>query len=143
MSGTHLVEMPKWECLRLLGERTIGRLGVMEGTYPVVLPISYRLVPEKPLVVLRTRSGGVIHRAVGHASLEVDEIEVGSRRAWSVLVRGVLRPLDDSAGLPAPQPWLSDDRHRWLVLEPHVITGRRFVGVADDTFSVDWEYAPG
>ena len=145
MGNIHLIEMPTWECLQLLERSTIGRLAVMESGYPVALPISYQLAKRPdasiPLVVVRTRAGGVVERALGRAALEVDEIDVERRRAWSVIVRGMLRPIDDTAGLPPPQPWLSDDRHRWLALEPHVVTGRRFVGVEGQTFSVEWEYA--
>jgi hypothetical protein len=139
--------MPLWECCQLLHDRSIGRLVVTEGEFPVAYPVSYAITERTagtlPAVLVRTRPGGVIDRALGPASLQLDEVDIAAGRAWSIIARGRLQPLQDLSGMPAPHPWLSDDRHRWLMLDVQAVTGRRFVAVADQTFSVDWQYGPG
>jgi len=142
MAGARALDMPTWECLQLLRARHIGRLCVVSGLCPVAFPISYCTVDEDaplPRVLMRTRPDGVIARALGPASLEIDHVDTEQGTAWSVIVRGTLVPVHDHAGLPVPQPWLRDDRHAWLALEPGTVSGRRFLSMGEDTFAVDWD----
>jgi Pyridoxamine 5'-phosphate oxidase len=135
-------ELPIWESLKLVSSRTFGRLCVLDRGVPVALPMSYRLVGDEtaPLVVVRTSPSSLIGRSDGPASLEVDDVDLLGHTAWSVLLIGTLRRVDGAHGLPDPQPWMVDERYRWMVLEVTGTSGRRFVGVnAPDGYSVDWE----
>ena len=119
------------ECLALLRTNEIGRVGVIVGEFPVVLPVNYRLVESagRNWVVLRTRPGGVIEQASMYVSFQIDGFDVDLRRGWSVLVRGILQPVNpDVAGFRErfdPDPWIATERDAWLIVEPFAITGRR------------------
>ena len=148
MPGARSLEMPAWECHQLLREHSVGRVCVVTAGHPVAFPISYCVAGEAgsttPSLLMRTRPDGLIAQALGPASLEIDHIDAVQGTAWSVIVRGTLVPIHDRAGLPVPQPWLRDDRHAWLAIEPQVVSGRRFVAIGDDdTFAVDWEAVSG
>jgi nitroimidazol reductase NimA-like FMN-containing flavoprotein (pyridoxamine 5'-phosphate oxidase superfamily) len=118
------------DCLMLLRGQSVGRVAVVDNGFPIVLPINYRLVETSgPLwVALRTRPGNVIDRAPMPVALEIDRIDVGEQEGWSVVVRGTLHHVDpDAAGFRErfdPQPWLTDERDAWLIIEPFSITGR-------------------
>lgn len=134
-------ELQTWECQSLLQEQTVGRICIIDHGCPVALPISYKLIgnERESHIVIRTAPGTLIGRYEGPSSLEVDHIDVDGRKAWSVIVRGKLRQLSGAHGLPDPGPWLTDDRHTWLVLDVSATSGRRFTGrVTDDGYSVEW-----
>lgn len=131
MTEAWLEELPIEDCLRLLGQRSVGRVAIVVDGSPIVLPVNYRLVETCGLtwVALRTRPGGVIEQATMNVAFEIDDIDTAHRQGWSVLVRGTLHHVDpDAANFRDrfdPEPWLNADRDSWLVIEPFAISGRR------------------
>ena len=130
-SSERLVALDRASCLALLRAVDIGRLGVVDDDgNPVVLPISYAVVDGDGDgdvgITVRTRPGNVLDRAGRPACLEIDGFDPGHDGGWSVLVRGLLRPLDPSDEAD-PHPLLADGRDAWLLLEPTAITGRRLL----------------
>jgi len=134
---TDLVELSYEECLLLLAAHSVGRLAVIAEPYPLLFPVNYRLVdgrggpptPGHTWIAIRTRPGNPIDRAPIFVSFEVDGIDHEHHAGWSVLVAGTMHRIDpDAADFAArfdPQPWLRDDRDRWLVIDPTRVTGRR------------------
>lgn len=126
-----LEELELDECLRLLRSQSVGRIAVVVEEFPVVLPITYRLVEVsgRTWVAVRTRPGNVIERAGMQAAFEIDAVDPHAKQGWSVLVRGTLHHVDpDAADFRErfdPEPWMSVDRDAWLALDPFAITGRR------------------
>jgi len=130
MEETWAEELDLDTCLEHLRQHIVGRIGVIVDGCPVVLPVNYRLMETAGLtwVVLRTRTGNVIDTASERVAFEIDGIDVMRERGWSVLVRGTLGHVDPRAAEFRsrfdPEPWLSDDRDSWLMIEPFSITGR-------------------
>lgn len=144
-SGTQRFELQTWECIDLVRSQSIGRVCLLDHGFPIALPVNYRLIGTdgQHQLVVRTSPNALIARSEGPASIEIDEIDLDARTAWSVLVRGHMRHVVGAHGLPDPEPWLLDDRHHWMVLDIASITGRRFVGTpSDDGVTVDWQIAP-
>jgi nitroimidazol reductase NimA-like FMN-containing flavoprotein (pyridoxamine 5'-phosphate oxidase superfamily) len=119
------------ECLRLLAGDEIGRLAVISGNTPIVLPVNYALDGET--VVFRTDSGTKLDRGPrARASFEVDRFDRQRRTGWSVVATGRLEEVTryDSAtfdrlqGL-AVDPWAGGDKAHWMRLVPDRVTGRR------------------
>jgi len=136
-----LEELTRPDCLRLLGQRGIGRVAVVVDDYPVVVPVNYRVVEidEGVAVVVRTQPGSVIDQAP-RVGFQVDGVDPVHRLGWSVLVRGTLDHLDDAdvALLGEeidPLPWVAE-QSSWLVVRPTVITGRRLQPPA-----VEWAFS--
>lgn len=132
--GATMQVIPADECYRLLAGHELGRIGVLAGGYPVILPVNYVL--DGTTLVIRTDSTTIL-RSAEHANVtfEVDEIDRRSRTGWSVLVRAqaeevgeahrwelVERTLDADV-----QPWAPGDRGHWVRLIAHGISGRRIV----------------
>jgi hypothetical protein len=127
--GGQLVELSRDECLGLLRQAAVGRVGVVVDGFAVIVPVAFELVgdDDQLVIVIRTRAGSAADRAAA-ATFQVDAIDGYHRAGWSVLVRAVVdRQLGD-AGVPPGRadvvPWVSG-RDSCLVLRAVGITGRR------------------
>jgi uncharacterized protein len=120
------------DCLRLLANSTLGRIGVSSGALPCVLPVNFRLVGDQ--VVFRTGIGTKLDAATQHAvvAFEVDHMDPLSHEGWSVMVTGVAREITDRGELER----LGSDRiPRWaplgdgrvVAVSIDLVTGRRIV----------------
>ena len=123
-------ELSYENCMGLLRQGVVGRIAVVVDQFPVVLPISYRLLESRgqTWIAIRTRPGNVLDRASMHVALEIDGIDP-THRQWSVLVRGSLYHVDPDAAdfleRFAPEPWMTTEREAWLVIQTFSITGRQ------------------
>jgi nitroimidazol reductase NimA-like FMN-containing flavoprotein (pyridoxamine 5'-phosphate oxidase superfamily) len=120
------------ECLDLLRSREYGRLGVVSGEQPLVLPINYALDGDQ--IVFRTGGGGSTFGALvrgARAALEIDEIDPATHAGWSVLVTGRVTEVASTRERERLErdcsllPWAPGDRSHWMVLTTDGITGRR------------------
>lgn len=126
-SGIEVIDAD--ECLRLLGEEEIGRVAVVVGATPMILPVNYAM--DGDAIVLRTMPGSRLDVGQGHAAFEVDQFDKVHKAGWSVLVTGHLqevswyqaKEMQRVQALPVT-PWAGGDRHLWLRLRPSFITGR-------------------
>jgi nitroimidazol reductase NimA-like FMN-containing flavoprotein (pyridoxamine 5'-phosphate oxidase superfamily) len=118
------------ECLRLLDQVTLGRVGITVGALPAVLPINFRLVDDR--IVFRTSGGTKLDAATRNAvvAFEVDDMEPIGHTGWSVMVTGVAREVTDPAELAAlgsaniPR-WAPADGERVVEISTDMISGRR------------------
>jgi CBS domain-containing protein len=127
MTASHVVLM-RHQAMELLRRHDVGRLCVVDGEYPIAVPVNYRLLHDgaNPIVVIQTAETTTIARATGNASLEVDDIDLEAGAAWSVIARGVLKRAYGDHGLPSTDPVVTTDRDQWLTLEIVAVSGRRF-----------------
>jgi uncharacterized protein len=125
------------ECLVLLGAGVVGRIAFVQDHVPVVLPINYRLVERSgqtpgSWIAIRTRPGNIIETAPFTVAFEIDGFEPSTHEGWSVLVQGDLYRIDsDVAEIRTgfdSEPWLTDERDAWLLIQPFSISGRRLHG---------------
>jgi nitroimidazol reductase NimA-like FMN-containing flavoprotein (pyridoxamine 5'-phosphate oxidase superfamily) len=131
--GAQLEELSEAECRFLLGLGAVGRIGfVAPDGLPTVLPVNYRLLNDDTglWIVVRTRPGRVIDRAPRHVAFEIDGIDHDHQQGWSVLVRGLLRQLDNNeiellSTRFDPHPWPHEGRTSWVAIKPQTISGRR------------------
>jgi nitroimidazol reductase NimA-like FMN-containing flavoprotein (pyridoxamine 5'-phosphate oxidase superfamily) len=120
------------ECLQLLGQAEVGRVGVTMGALPAIFPVNYALIDGQ--VVFRTSPGSKLSAATAGAvvAFEVDNYAAAERTGWSVLVVGQSVVVHDievtskvlSAGL---EPWVDGLRTSIVRIEPGFISGRRIV----------------
>ena len=135
---TGVVILPRPECFRLLSTQTIGRLGFLVGDQPLVLPVNFAVVRE--VVVFRTGRGSKLHSAAGtKVSFEVDDVDVATGVAWSVVVQGVAEEIthandwfDEALREGAAPTLISWGNDHYVRIIPHVISGRRLVHTPAD-----------
>ena len=126
-SGVEVIDPD--ECRRLLRADVIGRVAVVIGTMPTILPVNYAL--DGDAIVIRTMHGSRLDVGQGHAAFEVDSFDRERQAGWSVLVTGDLEEVSwyqarDMARITAlpVEPWAGGERTMWLRLRPSFITGR-------------------
>src|SRR3954470_15372233 len=88
------------ECLRLLAAKSVGRVGFVGNTGPVILPVNFVL--DAGTVLFRTAAYNTAASALrdAQAAFEVDEIDDHAHAGWSVLVQGTASYVDDLEELP-------------------------------------------
>lgn len=113
------------ECLRLLRGRRVGRIGIVVGGEPVILPVNYAVTGET--IVFRSAPGSKLDMGPrAPACFEVDDFDESMRAGWSVLVAGRLEEIDAGEVGDAPvTPWAPGERDHWMRLVPRRVTGRR------------------
>jgi hypothetical protein len=130
---TGLGAMSEDECWDRLAAATIGRIGVIAGREPLVLPVNFALDGER--IVFRTGAGTKFHAVVHDAvlALEIDEVDESYHMGWSVLAVGQAQEVVDAdeiarltRELPL-RPWAGGDKSHWVVVTPSRVTGRKLV----------------
>jgi uncharacterized protein len=86
-------ELGDSECRELLAGRHLGRLALVDGRGPVILPVNH--VVDRDAPVFRTDPGTRLDAAAEGAAVafEVDAADEATRTGWSVVVRGTLDEL--------------------------------------------------
>jgi nitroimidazol reductase NimA-like FMN-containing flavoprotein (pyridoxamine 5'-phosphate oxidase superfamily) len=123
------------ECLHLLEQDRVGRVGVSDHGAPLILPVNYVL--DGDAVVFRTAPGTKLQAALrAPVAFEVDQIDRATRSGWSVVVRGVAEEVTSFSGLGLVQrlesvslePWAPGEKGCLVRIIPRSITGRRIGG---------------
>ncbi len=124
------------ECWQLLASAELGRVGLLVGNRPEVLPVNFTLDGES--VLFRTAEGTVLTEASSRVvAFEVDRVDESTHDGWSVLVQGVAEAIDamdaNSARIRrlALVTWAPGVRHQWFRIKPDKVTGRRLRMVPD------------
>ena len=126
-------ELSRAECLALLGTEPYGRLVLVRGGLPMVVPVNFLL--DGSGIVVRTSPGSPVAAAPAARAVafQADSIDRDTRSGWSVTVLGRARPPHDQleaerlARLPL-HPWVSGERANYLVIELGTVSGRRIGG---------------
>ena len=136
-SQRSLASLSRDECLKLLRQGSVGRLAVVIGGQPHILPLNYA-ASEDGVIVFRTADlTAATDTALANVAFEVDEIDLARRQGWSVAVHGFGREITDAIDddskrlLRMPvHSWAPGQRDRWFKITPKEITGRRLRSTA-------------
>lgn len=128
-----MVDLIQEECLALLREERVGRVALCTPEGPRIVPVNYEVVGKS--VVIRTAPYGVLGMYGRSAvlALEVDRLDEDAREAWSVVVRGDGRMVEDVEEIQEiraasdPEPWPGGGRPMYLRLWWREISGRRLL----------------
>lgn len=126
--------MHRDECLAMLTTAELGRLGVVEGGDPLVVPVNFTYTDGS--IVIHTDEGTKLSAAsYGRAALEVDSIDPVTHEGWSVLVRGrafevtdALDSLSERLREVPKRTWAPGPRSHVLLIHADEVTGRRLRG---------------
>jgi uncharacterized protein len=122
-------ELSEHDCKELLSQHTAGRVGLMAGDGPQILPVTYQY--RNGSVIFRTSPFGPLAGLVRRTSVafEIDNIDEENKSGWSVLVLGFAEALTDdylltSAWETGPVPWADGVRNLFIEIKPRKISGR-------------------
>jgi uncharacterized protein len=133
---TRIEELAQDECRKLLAERHLGRLALVDDRGPVIFPVNYVLDRDAP--VFRTDPGTKLDSAgeTAPVAFEVDAADEATRTGWSVVVRGTLAEVSDPGDLERLRalplyPWAPGEKTRYMRVRPASVSGRR-IKIPDD-----------
>lgn len=128
------VSLSRAECLELLAATHFGRLVVTVGAEhrPLIRPVNYLFDQTAQAVSFRCAAGTKLHAFLHSASacFEIDDHNAELRTGWSVIIFGVIEPVEhasdirrlEQSGLDSlaagPQP-------AWFRIRARLVTGIR------------------
>src|SRR5579862_2130276 len=87
-NGTTLDQLPRDECLRLVGQVPLGRIVYTRQALPAVELVNFTL--DNGEIVIRTDSSGKLAAATRGAvvAFEADSVDTAAHSGWSVTIVG-------------------------------------------------------
>lgn len=118
------------DCVQLLEQHRLGRLGLSSGALPTILPVNYW--SDGAFVYVRTSAGTKLDAALRDAvvAFEVDDANGMEHTGWSVVITGVAREVTDRdelerlASAPLPR-WARSLGDHIIAISTEIVTGRR------------------
>ena len=118
------------QCLRLLAERTVGRVVLVEDGVPTAHPVNYLLDGEE--IVFATASRPKVLAAAGRHVLgfEVDSIDSHTHSGWSVVGAGEAYEITAPMRLAAlartiGESWVPGSSGHTIAIPLRILHGRR------------------
>lgn len=126
MNRVQLEPLDRSECMMLLHDRSLGRVGVKIADELVILPVYYAVLDDD--IVFRTGPGTKLDAAVlgTKVAFEVDN----AVPPWSVLVTGHAHEIREHAeqvraGAHLGHDWPAGERDRLVRIRAEHVSGRR------------------
>jgi nitroimidazol reductase NimA-like FMN-containing flavoprotein (pyridoxamine 5'-phosphate oxidase superfamily) len=119
-----LTELDRDECWRLLGRTAVGRVAVIRGALPSILPVNVCAADDA--VWFRVGPGVLLDAALNGdvVSVEADEVDRVAHGGWSVVVTGRAEVAADRDDLPV-RAWGRPDADHLVRVPGSIVTGRR------------------
>jgi nitroimidazol reductase NimA-like FMN-containing flavoprotein (pyridoxamine 5'-phosphate oxidase superfamily) len=137
--GSVLEQLPRHECMRLMGLVPVGRIVFTRQALPAVELVNFTL--DDGEIVIRTDAGGKLAAATRGAvvAFEADSLDAVSRSGWSVTVVGNSRAVTDAEEIRrlrqvTPTPWAPGKHDHFIRISVVFVTGRR---IESETVSED------
>lgn len=126
---SHLSTLTRAECLELLVQAVVGRIGYVTDGIAIILPVNFTVLDGD--IIFCTANGSLLKwlRLRGHLSFQVDESRWADREGWSVLIHGVAREVTDPHELEVlrrgpMRSWLRSSAEHWVRIRIETISGR-------------------
>lgn len=131
--GPALEQLPRDECMRLMGSVPVGRIVYTRKALPAVELVNYGLVDGD--IIIRTRAEGKLAAATRGAvvAFQADSVDLDRHEGWSVTVVGQARAVIDDAEVRylervAPLSWVMRECDHFIRISPSIVNGRRVSG---------------
>ena len=129
----HLNTLTRDECLELLDQVVVGRIGYVTDGTAIILPVNFMVLDGD--IVFCTAKGSTLNwlSLRGRLSFQADASSWADREGWSVLIHGVAREVTDSNELEIlrrglMRSWLRSPAEHWVRIRIETISGRALRG---------------
>jgi hypothetical protein len=130
LNGTTLEQLPRDECLRLVGQVPLGRIVYTRQAMPAVELVNFTL--DDGDIVIRTDASGKLAAATRGAvvAFEADNVDIITHAGWSVTIVGYSRAVTDGADIRHLEdvglvPWAPGRRDHFIRISAEIVNGRR------------------
>jgi len=124
-----ILNLSEDETWKLIEGTKHGRLVVTVAGEPDIFPVNYAVDNRK--LYLRTAPGNKLAELTINSKVLFETDGILSEEAWSVVVRGTARVLEQSADIAAAEslglkPWVPTLKDFYVEIEPTSVSGRHF-----------------
>lgn len=118
------------QCWDLLSGVGLGRLVTVVAGQPEIFPVNFTV--QRRTLLFRTGEGTKLSSTVINSQVVFEVDDHNDVEGWSVVVRGSARALHTSAEIDEAEraplsPWIATEKHHFVRVIPHEVTGRRFM----------------
>jgi nitroimidazol reductase NimA-like FMN-containing flavoprotein (pyridoxamine 5'-phosphate oxidase superfamily) len=127
--GGPILKLDDDQCWKLLEGTKHGRLVVTVAGEPDIFPVNYATSGRR--LYLRTAPGNKLAELTINAKVLFEADGILSDEAWSVVLRGSARVLDQSADITEAEalglkPWVPTLKDFYVEIDPVSVSGRHF-----------------
>lgn len=127
--GNPILRLTDDQAWKLVEGTKHGRLVVTVGGEPDIFPVNYAVADRK--LYLRTAPGNKLAELTINSQVLFETDGILSEEAWSVVVRGPARALEQSSEIAAAEslnlkPWVPTLKDFFVEIEPTSVSGRHF-----------------
>jgi nitroimidazol reductase NimA-like FMN-containing flavoprotein (pyridoxamine 5'-phosphate oxidase superfamily) len=126
------------ECLELLEQAVVGRIGYVTDGMAIILPVNFTVLDGD--IVFCTANGSTLKwlSLRGRLAFQVDESSWADREGWSVLIHGVAQEVTEPNDLEVlrrgpVRSWLRSAAEHWVRIRIETISGRALHGASHAT----------
>jgi|SRR6185437_10249336 len=128
--GRALEPLSPGECMRLIGQVSLGRIVYTRQALPAVELVNFAL--DGGDIIIRTDSSGKLAAATRGAvvAFEADSVDAGDHTGWSVTIVGYSQAVTDGEEIRHLErvelnPWAPGNRDHFIRISPSIVNGRR------------------
>jgi nitroimidazol reductase NimA-like FMN-containing flavoprotein (pyridoxamine 5'-phosphate oxidase superfamily) len=127
--GSPILKLDDDQCWKLLEGTKHGRLVVTVAGEPDIFPVNYATSGRR--LYLRTAPGNKLAELTINAKVLFEADGILSDEAWSVVLRGSARVLDQSTDIAEAEalglkPWVPTLKDFYVEIDPVSVSGRHF-----------------
>ena len=130
IDGSMLEQLPRDECLRLMGQAPLGRIVYTQRALPAVELVNFAI--DDGDIIIRTDAGGKLAAATRGTvvAFEADSLDMALHTGWSVTIVGLSQPVTGAEAIRrleqwGADPWAPGDRVHFIRISPTIVNGRR------------------
>jgi nitroimidazol reductase NimA-like FMN-containing flavoprotein (pyridoxamine 5'-phosphate oxidase superfamily) len=124
-TSSWIEEISSQDCIELLRNERIGRIGVSVRGRPEIFPVNYSM-DASDSILFRTGVGTKLSAALNHhVVFEVDRFDEEGGCWWSVIVHGVAHHTERVADGESPLTSFLDDTPHLIRISHSSVSGRR------------------
>jgi uncharacterized protein len=128
-----LEQLPRDECMRLMGSVPVGRIVYTRQALPAVEMVNFALVEGD--IVIRTSAEGKLAAATRGAvvAFEADSVDLVEHTGWSVTIVGQARAVTSGLEIHSLErvaltSWVPEQSGHFIRISPAMVNGRRVIG---------------
>ncbi|QCB98642.1 pyridoxamine 5'-phosphate oxidase family protein [Arthrobacter sp. PAMC25564] len=127
--GNPILNLDDDQSWKLIEATKHGRLVVTVAGEPDIFPVNYAVSGRK--LIIRTAPGNKLAELTINSKVLFETDGILSADAWSVVLRGTARVLEQSADIAAAEalglkPWVPTLKDFYVEIEPTSVSGRHF-----------------
>ncbi len=128
MPDLYTMPLEAGEAWTRLRSRSFGRLAVSHEGQPEIYPVNF--LANESGILIRTEEGTKVERIAANPLVAFEVDDATAQRAWSVVVKGAARRMDESELAIARRAplwtWAPEPKDVFIRIHPTEVTGRLF-----------------